>query len=228
MTSLSESLKYWRAKRGLTQEALAESLGVSRQAVAKWETGLGTPDVPHLLSLCEALRVSADRLIKERSEYDARESRDSGADWEAVAAFLIRTSKATYAGCGKEEARPSRPRSHDLRYEEAPYLYIDTYLGGELFGGEEAVFENGRCVWLMNYCGRVTGDGFSGDFLKEALRLRPLHMPYRGPVCYRRDEYSYINHVSGSMDWFMGEEEILLGDRRIYECRYHGGGIRQE
>lgn len=224
---LADNLKRWREKRGLTQEALAEALGVSRQAVAKWECGQGAPDVPHLAMLGAALRVSVDRLLQAPESCAEREDDIARDDWSAVAEFLLRASRATYAGYGKE-SDPSRPGSHDLRYEEPPYLYIDTYLGGAMFGGEEAVFRNGRAIWLMNYCGRVIGEGFSGDFLKEALRLRPLAMPYRGPVCHRRDEYAYINHVEGNMEWFSGTEEILLGDRRVYECRYHGGAVFQE
>ncbi len=226
MMNFNDNLKYWRVKRGFTQEMLAEALGISRQAVAKWETGAGVPDVRHLLKLCETLSVSADRLLKDSGGCSAKED-GSSADMDSVAAFLLRASKVTYAGYGKEDEVSSRPGSHDLRYEEKPYLYIDTYLGGELFGGEEAVFENGRCIWLMNYCGRVIGEGFSGDFLKEALRERPLEMPYRGPVCFRCDEFCYVNHVSGNMEWFSGEEEIFCGSRRIYECRYHGGSVRK-
>lgn len=224
MDEFAENLRNWRVKRGITQEALAETLQVSRQAVAKWESAQSVPDARLLVPLSAALRVSVDRLLK-KPEACATSGADCGdADWTAVAEFLLRAASATYAGYGKEE-EPSRPRSHDLRYEEQPYLYIDTYLGGEQFGGEEAVFENGQGIWLMNYCGRVLDEGFSGDFLKEALRLRPVSAPYRGPVCYRRDEYSYINHVTGSMEWFAGEEEILCGDRRVYECRYHGGKV---
>ena len=222
---LMQNLRDWREKRGLSQEELSERLSVSRQAIAKWESGQSMPDVEHLLALSQALRVSVDRLLVKPAACETMVENGLCADTDSLAAFLLRASAATYAGYGHEQAAPSRPMSHDLAYEEAPYLYIDTYLGGERFGGEEAVFENGRGIWLMNYCGRTLGEGFSGDFLKEALRLCPLDIPYRGPRCYRRDEYSYYNRVSGDIGWFAGEEEIFLGDMRVYECRYHGGFV---
>lgn len=97
--------------------------------------------------------------------------------------FLIRAKKATYAGKGAE-AESSRPRSHDLHYSEGDMLYIDTYLGGERFAGEEAVWKDGSPYWSMNYVGRVTGTPFSGDFLKEALLRVPFDKPFRGPEEY--------------------------------------------
>ncbi len=42
---IGENIQYLRKKRNLTQEALAEQLGVSRQTVAKWEAGESAPDL---------------------------------------------------------------------------------------------------------------------------------------------------------------------------------------
>ena len=80
-----------------------------------------------------------------------------------LVAFLIRAKQKTYAGHGAE-VESSRPASHDLRYEEGPLLYIDTFLGGAKFAGEEAVWHDGVPLWSMNYYGRVIGEPFSGDF----------------------------------------------------------------
>lgn len=89
-------------------------------------------------------------------------------DRKEVIEFLIRAKRATYAGKGSESL-PSRPNSHDLEYEEGKLKYIDTYLGGEKFAGEEALWENNKPFWSMNYIGRIIADGFNGDFLKESL-----------------------------------------------------------
>lgn len=82
--------------------------------------------------------------------------------------FLIRAKQATYAGKGAETAS-SRVKSHDLIFREGEYMSYDTYLGGDKFAGEEALWISEVPYWSMNYIGRVTGDDFSGDFLKEAL-----------------------------------------------------------
>ena len=44
----------------------------------------------------------------------------------------------------------------------------------------------------MNYMGRVLGQQFSGDFLKEALRKADKKMPYRGPEYYQAGEYTWM------------------------------------
>lgn len=63
-----ENIAKARARAGgLTQEQLAEKLGVSFQAVSEWENGRSFPDVPHLKALCETLDVSADSLLWEEN-----------------------------------------------------------------------------------------------------------------------------------------------------------------
>jgi hypothetical protein len=144
---------------------------------------------------------------------------------QRILSFLLRAKKSTYAAHGAE-ARASRPASHDLRYAEEDLQYIDTYLGGLSFAGEEAVWENGVPVWSMNYCGRVTGEGFSGDFLKRALLLVPESLPFRGPELYEEGAMRYACDVNGDDAWFQGYEEISNTGERVYECYYHGGLIR--
>lgn len=142
-----------------------------------------------------------------------------------VRSFLIEAKRRTYAAKAAEDA-PSRPGSHDLHWQQGDLLYIDTYLGGERFAGEEAVFVKGVPVWSMNYAGRVTGEGFSGDFLKAALLRVPEDKPYRGPDEYAEGAYRYDQTCEGDPDWFAGSETIRLDGRVVYECRFHGGLIR--
>ena len=62
--SFAENLKQLRKERQLSQEDLAEILNVSRQAVSKWEQGIGYPEVETLLLLSRKLRVSLDSLME--------------------------------------------------------------------------------------------------------------------------------------------------------------------
>ncbi|MBR1416989.1 MAG: helix-turn-helix domain-containing protein [Bacilli bacterium] len=61
----SEKLKLFRNSINLTQEELAEKLNVSRQAITKWESGDGIPDIENLKQLSILFNVTIDELIKE-------------------------------------------------------------------------------------------------------------------------------------------------------------------
>ena len=61
--SFGENLQTIRRKNQLSQEELAEMLGVSRQAVSKWELGEGYPEVDRLLILSKKLNISLDSLL---------------------------------------------------------------------------------------------------------------------------------------------------------------------
>ena len=66
-----EVLARTRKARGLSQEELASRLGISRQAVSKWETGEAQPDLARLTALADALELSLDVLTGRREEEDA-------------------------------------------------------------------------------------------------------------------------------------------------------------
>ena len=59
----AQRLKELRKLRGLSQSALARDLGLSQQAVCKWETGRSTPDPQTLAELAAYFHVSADHLL---------------------------------------------------------------------------------------------------------------------------------------------------------------------
>jgi len=61
--SFADQFKLLRKEKGISQEALAESLHISRQAVSKWETGLSQPDTENLVKLAEIFNVSLDELV---------------------------------------------------------------------------------------------------------------------------------------------------------------------
>lgn len=225
--SFQEKLQILRREKGLSQENLAESIGVSRQAVAKWEAGQSYPDIDNLITISNLFKVSIDKLVKDNEDgcHLCQETGTENGINDDIIDFLCRAKKATYAGKGAE-VPPSRPNSHDLQYAEGILQYIDTYLGGEKFAGEEALWKDGMPIWSMNYIGRITAEGFSGDFLKEALFLVPEEYPFRGPMVYQNGEYIYHCSVDGSFEWFHGCEEIYYNNKKVYECIFHGGCIK--
>lgn len=61
--SLSEALKENRLRCKMTQEFVSETLGVSRQAVSKWENGTSDPSTSNLLALAKLYGISAEELL---------------------------------------------------------------------------------------------------------------------------------------------------------------------
>lgn len=59
---IGENIQYLRKSKNLTQESLAEQIGVSRQTVAKWESGESAPDLDAAAKLSQALDVSLDEM----------------------------------------------------------------------------------------------------------------------------------------------------------------------
>ena len=62
--SLGEALREYRQSSGMTQEYVAEALGVSRQAVSKWETGAAEPSTSNLLALAKLYGVDPGDLLR--------------------------------------------------------------------------------------------------------------------------------------------------------------------
>lgn len=69
-----EKLYQLRRARGLSQESLAEALGVSRQAVQKWESGASSPDTGNLIALSDFFGVTLDSLLKDAPEPPRQET----------------------------------------------------------------------------------------------------------------------------------------------------------
>ena len=62
--SLGEVLKKYRTDNKMTQEFVAESLGVSRQAVSKWEQGTSEPSTSNMIALAKLYGVTPEELLK--------------------------------------------------------------------------------------------------------------------------------------------------------------------
>ena len=78
LTGLAERIRELRRARGLSQEELADQVGVSRQAVSKWEGDQSLPELDKVLALSLLFETSTDYLLK--GERPARRNQPDGAD----------------------------------------------------------------------------------------------------------------------------------------------------
>ncbi len=83
--TISEKILYCRKRCGLSQEALAEKIGVSRQAISKWETGEAAPELSKLALLAKTFGVTADWLISEDDPPESAAAQNQSAPQQPAA-----------------------------------------------------------------------------------------------------------------------------------------------
>ena len=121
--TLGEKLKEARKQAGLSQEQLSEKLGVSRSAVAKWETDNGTPDVDNLKVISKLLNASIDHLL----------------DNDEVMDELVMREPYSLSDYGKGTKKTKKDR---VIYEKFPGAKIYTLLAEQKFTKSEKVMDN--------------------------------------------------------------------------------------
>ena len=110
--TLAEKLKFLRKQAGMSQEQLAEKLGVSRHAVTKWETDAGIPDIENVIAISALFDISIDELLSNENgakkptdylfesitEYDIDEPKRFDMKFGGAKQFVL-------TGCGSEKIR---------------------------------------------------------------------------------------------------------------------------
>lgn len=66
---IGKSILDYRKKNNLSQEQLANKIGITRQAISKWEQEKGAPDIENLILLSDEMNISLDNLIKGNSNF---------------------------------------------------------------------------------------------------------------------------------------------------------------
>ena len=130
--SFAENLKQLRKERQLSQEELAELLDVSRQAVSKWEQGIGYPEVEKLLLLSSKLCISLDSLMAteiERESYTPKQNVTGRITITSPIDHVIATCHKVVAS-GKMSGGKTSPQ----------YALFGTSGGTDFFGGESTTF----------------------------------------------------------------------------------------
>ncbi|MBR5564946.1 MAG: helix-turn-helix transcriptional regulator [Roseburia sp.] len=130
--SFAENLKQLRKENQLSQEELAEILDVSRQAVSKWEQGIGYPEVEKLLLLSSKLSISLDSLMATEITQEPHTEKQNVTGTITITSpfeHVIATCHKIVAS-GKMSGGKSSPQ----------YALFGTSEGKEFFGGEPTTF----------------------------------------------------------------------------------------
>ena len=108
-----DKLKQYRLKEGLSQEQLAEKIGVSRQAITKWETKRGLPDVENMIILAELFKLTLDELVLEEVK---KQVTDMAEELEALSVKETELEILEYVEAAQNQGR-SMNITEDLRKE---------------------------------------------------------------------------------------------------------------
>lgn len=109
--TFAENLKALRRQAGMSQEKLAEKLGVSRQAVTKWETNTGIPDIENLMAVSALFDISIDELLGN----ETTEKKQTDYLYESITEYDI-----------------DAPKCYDMKFDGAKLLALSGYEGEKI------------------------------------------------------------------------------------------------
>ena len=200
---MSGNISRYRKDLGLTQEALADKLGITFQAVSKWETGQTLPDTALLPSLARALNISVDKLL-------------------GYSAFSGDTS--FYEDDYRKEAyfwgvRPSLKclKVLELLPPERPLKLLDIGCGE----GKDAVFF-ARCGYEVSAFDISEAGLYKARRLADQARV-PLRTFRADLWDYRLEEHYDILYSSGVLHYIKPDlrDEVMAN----YKAHVNGGGL---
>ncbi len=144
-------------------------------------------------------------------------------------AFIVKAKAATYVGSGVKSSS-TRQGSHDLRFSEGEFSYLDSYFGGTDFIGEEVVYYRGEPVWAMNYYGRIMFPELingveAGQIIKESLSVMYLRAASWVDSAISLVRVGMKTPIRGISGHSLGWNGSARG-KRVYELDYHGGLIK--
>ena len=136
--NISEKILKLRKEKGLSQEAFAEKLGVSRQSVSKWESGGTLPDIDKIIAMSELFGVSTDYLLKDEAPETENATEEAPEETaEVTAENGDNTDDAEYIPAPAEE-KPVQKKNFALKIAAiilviaitAAAIFIPAYYGG--------------------------------------------------------------------------------------------------
>ena len=190
-----EIIRKFRREQNLSQEALAEMLSVSPQAVSRWECGLAMPDISMIPRLCGVFDVSADTLL----------CIDAGKREENIRAVSEKAGKALEDGYGAEAVRILREGL--LSWPNAWKLTADL---------ADALFLEGEFEESLSLAGRVTEHCSDMEIHAQAVFTACCVLDKTGR---KREAVELVNTVpeTGRHDLL---RHLLTGDEKIRELRH--------
>lgn len=175
---LAENIVRYRKRKGLSQEKVSEYMGVSRQAVTKWETDLSRPSSDHLVRLAELLGVSVDALLGNGEEEGLRLESETGQEKVEQGGISVRGRNQCRREPAQEEIGIENQFGHKMEMGKIPWIFVgisascmltyvvnsmvwDTFSGG-VFICMFLICVPIQCFLHIMFSNAVKNDSFSG------------------------------------------------------------------
>jgi transcriptional regulator with XRE-family HTH domain len=196
--TFGEKIKQARNEMGYSQEQLAETLAVSRSAIAKWETDKGMPDINNLKAISQVLNVSIEYLLDDGTTLDLSVVR------KTIHLADYTDKKVTILN--KKRIKDKVVRS---LYPEAE---IYTLLAKELLTkGEKAV---DTAVWLLTSLPPGTID-LANSFKNADKEYYLVNEENRQYLVVVTEEYAESRLLAQTID----EDEFVIGNLKFVKCK---------
>lgn len=201
--TFAEKLKTIRKQAGMSQERLAEKLGVSRQAVTKWETDTGIPDIENMMAISALFDISVDELLS--NEKGAKKPADYL--YESITEYDI-----------------DEPKRYDMKFGGAKQITLSGYeeekIRVRLVSNTIPALQNDFKVRIDDIRKRIDVDvnrknGVTEKVAKEAVRIFvQIPAPYIGKIeCAVNAETVEIRSlVCDSIELDIKTPRVLLED----------------
>lgn len=165
--TFAEKLKSIRKKAGLSQEQLAEKLGVSRQAVTKWETETGIPDIENMMAISALFDISIDELLS--NERGMKKSNEYL--FESVTEYDI-----------------DEPKRYDMKFGGAKQFVLSGYEGEKirvrLVSNTLSTLQNDFKVKIDDIRKRIDVDVIRKNGISEATAKETVSIFVQIPIPY--------------------------------------------
>ena len=191
--TFAQKLKEMRTRAGMSQEKLAERVGVSRQAITKWETDKGAPDMDNLMALSDLFGVSVDELLGRAARRPAE-----GFLYESVTEYDV-----------------ADPKRYDVKLGGVRRLTVRGYEGEKL----RVLLQSDTLSTLVSDC-KLRIDDNRGRLDVELLRLNGLTeaAAREGLTILMELPRKFINHVELAAN----VNELLIASLAAEELEFDG------
>ena len=186
--TFAEKFYSLRKEAGLSQEECAENIGVSRQAISRWEMGTATPDMQNLLAISKLFSVSTDYLIRDDIDNRSADTETSSSD------YLIR-DEIDDKKADTPKSSPEETAAHEKKktYSAAKNTIINILIKLPsfllLFLAAKQI-SSSQGIFLISIIFAVL---FMYDFSIGTMNFRPEHNKINDTA---RKNFLFVNRIS--------------------------------